>query len=101
MFKTRAERLPLKALLGPSRYKSGRWQAKLLGLSADNETDGIDRSGDAEGLYIKVEDDGRVCGRYKWIRPSFLATVIAAQRHWKDRGMVVNALDHPHQDRSA
>lgn len=45
-----------------------------------------------EGLYIKVEEDGVVKERYKYIRASFLQSVASAQGHWLDRPVVPNQL---------
>ena len=47
---------------------------------------------DAEGLYIKVEEDGRVVERYKWVRTSFLTEVLDSGGHWLDRPIVPNRL---------
>jgi hypothetical protein len=45
-----------------------------------------------EGLYIKVEEDGRVIERYKYIRASFLASVLDSGGHWLKRPIVPNQL---------
>jgi hypothetical protein len=45
-----------------------------------------------EGLYVKVEEDGRVVERYKLVRPSFLQTVAAGNDHWLERPVVANQL---------
>ena len=45
-----------------------------------------------EGLYVKVEADGQVIGRYKFIRPSFLSAVQAADGHWQRRPIIPNLL---------
>ena len=46
----------------------------------------------SEGLYIKVEDDEKVVDRLKYIRSSFLTTVIESETHWLDRPIVPNQL---------
>jgi hypothetical protein len=45
-------------------------------------------------LYIKVEDPatGVVLARYKWIRASFLSSVLDSGSHWLDRPIVPNQL---------
>ena len=45
-----------------------------------------------EGLYIKVEEDGAVVTRYKFIRADFLATVLQSGSHWLDRPIMPNGL---------
>lgn len=45
-----------------------------------------------EGLYIKLEENGRVCGRYKYVRPDFLQTVFESDSHWLDRPIIPNDL---------
>ena len=53
------------------------------------ETDPADAS---EGLYLKHEEDGRVIGRYKLVRASFLTSVLDAGSHWLERPIVPNQL---------
>lgn len=82
--------VPLEPLLGPSAFKSVNWRetARTLGVP-DNE---IDWSDAMEGLYIKDETPGHVCGRYKYVRATFLATVLASGSHWFDRPITPNRL---------
>lgn len=54
-----------------------------------NETD---MSGLMEGLYIKVEEDGVVKERYKYVRNGFLSTVSDSETHWLDRPIIPNQL---------
>jgi hypothetical protein len=58
----------------------------LIGLSqcASNEL--------MEGLYIKWEEDGRVLGRYKYVRSGFLQAVEEEGMHWMDRPIEPNQL---------
>jgi len=56
------------------------------------ETDGSD---DMEGLYIKVEENGIVTGRYKWVRAAFLNAVLDSGTHWMNRPIVPNQLRDP------
>jgi len=51
-----------------------------------------DLSGIMEGLYVKVEEDGEVKERYKWIRSSFLQSVLDSGGHWLKRPLVANQL---------
>lgn len=88
----------LPDLVGPSRYKSPRWREALAaaaaGAGVDAATAGVetDPSDHAEGLYLKVEDDDHVVARYKWIRASFLTSVIESGSHWLARPIVPNQL---------
>jgi hypothetical protein len=90
----------LPELIAHSLYKSSRWRERLREAAAATslpperaalETDPTDL---AEGLYIKVEDPdtGVVLGRYKWIRASFLTSVVESGSHWLDRPIVPNRL---------
>ncbi len=48
-----------------------------------------------EGLYVKVERDDRTLARYKWVRASFLTTILDSGTHWQDRPIVPNRLADP------
>ena len=45
-----------------------------------------------EGLYIKVEENGEVKGRYKFVRASFLQCVNLSEGHWQSRPIIPNVL---------
>jgi hypothetical protein len=88
----------LRGLVGDSLYKSGGWKERLAAAAVSRgiepgavlqETDGSERM---EGLYIKVENSGRVTGRFKFIRASFLDAVAESGSHWMDRPIVPNQL---------
>lgn len=88
----------LTCLLGPSLYKSPTWRESLNAVvrargidpvQTWNETDTSDLM---EGLYIKVEEAGRVVERYKFIRASFMTTVLDSGSHWLRRPIVPNQL---------
>lgn len=88
----------LVSLVGRSQLKTPAWSARLaaaatsLGLDVEQiirETDPDDRM---EGLYIKDEEGGRVVGRYKFVRRSFLTTVLDSGSHWAERPIVPNQL---------
>ncbi|MEZ4827375.1 MAG: RNA ligase family protein [Bacteroidia bacterium] len=69
------------------------WQkATDLGLKADQVVFETDPSLDMEGLYIKVEENGVVSERYKFVRKDFLTTVLNAQSHWLNRPIIPNQL---------
>jgi hypothetical protein len=94
-----AERLDeLTDLIGPSLYKGPDWRERLTTLAAErgldveriwNETDKTDLM---EGLYVKVEEQGRVVERYKYVRADFLTTVLDSGSHWLRRPIIPNQL---------
>ncbi len=90
-------RASLQEMVRHSLYKSRSWRGALdeavqmlpdpaLGL---RETDPSDL---AEGLYVKVEADGCVQRRLKWVRASFLQAVAESGSHWLDRPILPNRL---------
>jgi hypothetical protein len=91
-------RKELTDLLGRSRFiRPGhlerlREECDRLGLDADRVFRETDRSADMEGLYIKVEEQGAVTGRYKFVRADFLTSVLKAEGHWLNRPIVPNLL---------
>ena len=58
----------------------------LIGRSAFSSTETM------EGLYIKWEEEGRVCGRYKYVRGSFAQAVDNEGIHWSERPLEPNLL---------
>lgn len=46
----------------------------------------------SEGLYIKIEEDGRVVERYKVVRADFVQTILDADSHHEDRPVLPNLL---------
>lgn len=91
----------LTCLLGSSNYISPRKTETLrsvserLGLDVERQVRETDASDTMEGLYIKVEEDGRVVDRLKYVRASFTQTVDVSQTHWMDRPIVPNGLAIP------
>lgn len=98
IFQTEEE---LLALLGPSSYiRRGHMEvlkskAKELGLDGDRQCRETDRTGMMEGLYIKVEENGEVVSRLKYVRAGFLQCVDFSDTHWLDRPIVPNGLAVP------
>jgi hypothetical protein len=88
----------LLSLVGDSQFKSTAWRENLLlacearRLDASRVLAQTDDSSAMEGLYIKVEEDGRVVERYKYVRASFLNAVDASGSHWLERPIVPNGL---------
>ena len=89
------------ALLGQSNYISGNQYQNLaraavkLGLDPEKNRRETDLSGQMEGLYIKVEEDGRVVDRMKYVRAEFLQCVDFSETHWIDRPIIPNQLMVP------
>ena len=90
------ERLP--KLVRPSLYKTPGWADTLAsaaaekGLDVSRALDETDPSLLAEGLYIKVEENGEVVERYKWVRASFLSQILDSETHWLSRPIIPNRL---------
>jgi hypothetical protein len=88
----------LIALIGPSLYKGPSWRQHLVeacaaaGVGEEQAWRETDPSDLMEGLYIKVEEDGHVVERYKYVRASFLSAVRDSGTHWLRRPIVANRL---------
>jgi hypothetical protein len=84
--------------IGPSRFISPDHLETLrqicvsTGLDAHRALAETDPSGQMEGLYVKVEEDGAVQDRFKFVRPSFLSAVLQSGTHWLDRPIIPNQL---------
>jgi hypothetical protein len=95
---TRPNRKHVTSLVRRSLYKSDRWRERLAeeararSLDVDRVSRETDSSDDAEGLYVKRESGDAVLGRYKWIRASFLTSVLESESHWLKRPIVPNRL---------
>lgn len=89
------------AYLGDSAYISSdhighlREDAARLGLDVDRVVRETDAARTMEGIYIKVEENGRVTDRMKYVRASFLQTIEQSQSHWLDRPIVPNRITRP------
>ena len=88
----------LSAIVQHSLAKSTAWRASfeqaVLRQSLDldlcwRQTDKSDLS---EGLYIKIEDAHHVLGRFKWVRPDFVQTILDSGSHHSTRPIVPNGL---------
>lgn len=98
VFESREE---LLRLLGRSNYISDRHlenlreESEKLGLDAERQIRETENSDSMEGLYIKVEENGHVVDRMKFVRASFLQTLDSSETHWLDRPIVPNKLAVP------
>lgn len=88
----------LKALVGGSLCRSADWRASFekaalrAGVDPSKAWADVDRFDQMEGLYFKVETRDGTVARFKWVRPTFVQTIAASGKHWKDRPMIFNAL---------
>jgi hypothetical protein len=86
----------LLALVGPSTCKSPDWQdrldeqARARNLDPERVRRETDPSDEMEGLYLKVEEEGQVKARYKYVRADFLTAVLDSGTHWLRRPIVPN-----------
>lgn len=62
------------------------------GQDANGVISQTDMNENMEGLYIKVEEDGSVAGRCKFVRESFTNAILDSETHWHDRPIVANKL---------
>ncbi|HEY1187417.1 MAG TPA: RNA ligase family protein [Gemmata sp.] len=87
----------LRALIGPSHFVTAsaptqfRADVERLGWDVERAVRQTDLSGVMEGLYVKVEENGVVAERYKFVRNEFTQLVLA-DGHWQDRPLVPNRL---------
>lgn len=92
----------LKQQVRPSLYRSETWRDSLCqaaeeaGLDPSRilaESGAMKPDADlAEGLYVKIEDADQVLGRFKWVRPGFLQTILESGTHWSARPILRNQL---------
>ncbi|HJZ90530.1 MAG TPA: RNA ligase family protein [Gemmataceae bacterium] len=88
----------LISLVGPSRFKSPDWRDRLeeQALARDLDPDRVRRETDPtdfmEGLYVKVEEEGLVKARYKYVRADFLSAALDSGTHWLRRPILPNRL---------
>lgn len=88
----------LVGLVGPARWKSPDWRevlasaAEEVGIPAELARRQTDPSGLAEGLYLKIEEEGRVVVRLKYVRADFLTAVLDSGSHWLTRTILPNRL---------
>jgi len=86
------------ALVARARYKSLAWNARLRAAAEERDVDAdrvvreTDSSDEMEGLYVKIEEGGRVAGRFKFVRRGFLTSVVDSGSHWLKRPIVPNEL---------
>lgn len=88
----------LASFIGRSNFITDHREEQLKAIACAGKLDyeevkrQTDMSTDMEGLYVKIEDDNRVHGRYKYIRESFTSSIIDQEQHWHDRPIIANHL---------
>ena len=65
------------------------------GLDPERQIRETDPSDRMEGLYLKIEEEGIVTERLKYVRASFAQQVDESGTHWLDRPIVPNLLAVP------
>lgn len=88
----------VEVLVKPSLYKTADWRTGLAvaAQKSGSRSDFVDKQTEdsdlAEGLYIKVEQDGVVSERFKYVRGDFMQAIQASDGHWLDRPILPNGL---------
>ncbi len=88
----------LLAMLGKSHYQTSTYLECLQVICEEKGLDVVkslkqtDQSLLMEGLYIKVEAGDVVTERYKYVRSSFLTTILQSESHWLNRPIIPNVL---------
>lgn len=84
--------------IGPSLFISEEAEDHFLaqcqksGVDPELAARQTDRTGIMEGIYIKVEDGDYVMDRLKFVRGSFLNTILDSESHWVNRPIIANCL---------
>jgi hypothetical protein len=92
------EEAQLLEMLAASHFVSPQAEANLcrsaeaLGLEPAQIIGQSDVTGLMEGLYIKVEEDGVVKERLKFVRRDFITRILESDGHWMERPIVPNVL---------
>ena len=88
----------LLAYVRPALAKSADWRTDFEATVRREQLDlpkcwvQADKSDLAEGLYLKVEEDGVVTARYKWVRGDFVQAILDSNMHHSQQPFVPNLL---------
>lgn len=69
-----------------------RLTAERLNLDVERAVKETDPSLTMEGLYVKVEEGGIVESRLKFVRASFIQSLMQAEGHWLNKPIIPNQL---------
>jgi hypothetical protein len=82
----------------PSHFKSATWRQRFreqvgrLGYDWDLAWKHTDHSDLMEGVYVKWEEDGRVMGRFKFVRADFVSLIVGNDEHHANLPTIPNLL---------
>ena len=88
----------ITSLLKKSNFKSDKCKETLkkqceeYGLNYELVEKQTDTTDLMEGIYIKVENEEEVIDRFKYVRSSFLNTILDSETHWVKRPIIPNKL---------
>lgn len=88
----------LTKFLGKSYFKSADFlnvlkrECEKLNISYELTERQTDTTDLMEGIYIKVENEEEVIDRLKFVRASFINTILDSETHWMNRPIVPNQL---------
>ena len=88
----------ITALVKPSLYKTPTWREALAdaALQSGSRPEFVEKQTEnsdlAEGLYIKLESDGGVKDRFKFVRADFVQAILDGDSHWHERPILPNRL---------
>jgi hypothetical protein len=63
---------------------------EMAGLSPRTYPERFDGTLLMEGVYGKIEEEGRVVGRFKWVRQEFVRSIVDSGLHWRTMPLVAN-----------
>ena len=75
-----------------NHFETLRLVTKKLGHDVERAVRETDPSLKMEGLYIKIEENGIVVDRLKYVRASFIQSVLQAEGHWLNKPIIPNQL---------
>jgi hypothetical protein len=79
-----------------SKFKSSDWKEKLQDLASQHNVKNIwgqtDESDLMEGVYVRIEDENKVIGRMKVVRPGFAKIRDDEGTYWLHRPIIPNQL---------
>ncbi len=87
-----AGRIGKSLFISENREENFVVQCKKGGVDAGLALSQTDLSGIMEGIYVKVEDGDYVTDRLKYVRGSFLNTILDSETHWMKRPIIANVL---------
>jgi hypothetical protein len=88
----------LVAMVRPSLARTAHWRQAFEQtvlrerLDLDRAWQHANHSDLSEGLYIKVEEDGRTVARFKWVRADFVQSILESDKHHAEQPFIPNLL---------